>query len=587
MNKPQWESQQIANERVKGLIGQGYMSTFSSWAAASIFIFVPNAAVPAEHRYAWYAVLSFSCLIRIVIIWAFKRSQTATEHFQLWGYTYTAAIASTAIVWCSALFLLTAPGQHEYVLVVMLILVALCIGASHASTTYLPAGQAYSLPALAAITVYSINAATPLLYGVAVLGLVFLVMIFFIGLQSHRHFEEIQRLRFDYEKQKEDAEKANIAKSKFLAAASHDLRQPMHALVLFTSVLKEKVSDPLLLKTVDNIGASVDALQGLFNALLDISKLDASIIEIKPDDISLTELIEPIEKEFRAESENKGIDLFIEENQYRVHTDPQLLGRILRNLISNAIRYTEHGAVTVAFQKINASISISVKDTGPGIAAENQQIIFNEFTQLHNPERDRKKGLGLGLAIVKRLATLLNYNIEIQSELGQGASFNIDVPIAKENACSKVAKKVEPQQLPTSLQGFRVILVDDEASIREGIETLLSSWGCEITCFESSSQCCDFLEKNDFQPQVILSDYRLQHNKTGLQLVNDVQQLMKVKIPSVIITGDTAPDRLMEAKKEGHLLLHKPVQPMQIRSFLMRVKSGLTLPGSSPISGHS
>ncbi|MFL0801954.1 MAG: hybrid sensor histidine kinase/response regulator [Agarilytica sp.] len=587
MNESLWESQQIANERVKGLIGQGYMSTFSSWAAASIFIFVPNAAVPAEHRYAWYAVLSFSCLVRIAIIWAFKRAQSTTERFHLWGYAYTAAIASTAIVWCSALFLLTAPGQHEYVLVVMLILVALCIGASHASTTYLPAGQAYSLPALAAITVYSINAATPLLYGVAVLGLVFLVMIFFIGLQSHRHFEEIQRLRFDYAKQKEDAEKANIAKSKFLAAASHDLRQPMHALVLFTSVLKEKVSDPLLLKTVDNIGASVDALQGLFNALLDISKLDASIIDIEPTDISLRELFEPIEKEFRAESENKGIDLFIQQNQYRVHTDPQLLGRILRNLLSNAIRYTEHGSVTVTFHKANGYVDIQVKDTGPGIAEEHQHIIFNEFTQLHNPERDREKGLGLGLAIVKRLATLLDYNIEVQSELGQGASFNLCVPVAKERPASKTTHIPEPQPLPTSLQGFRVILVDDEAAIRAGIETLLSSWGCEIECFESSAHCCDFLQKTDFKPQAILSDYRLQNNKTGLQLVNDVQQLMKAKIPSAIITGDTAPDRLMEAKKEGHLLLHKPVQPMQIRSFLMRVKSGVNLPGSAPTFAQS
>ncbi len=587
MNDTLWESQQIANERVKGLIGQGYVSTFSSWAAASIFIFVPNALVPEEYRYAWYAVLCFTCVARLAIIWTFKRARAETIRYHLWGYAYTAAIASTAIVWCSALFLLTTPGQYEYVLVVMLILVALCIGASHASTTFLPAGQAYSLPALSAISVYSINAATPLFYGVAVLGLVFMIMIFFIGLQSHRHFEEIQRLRFDYAKQKEDAEKANIAKSKFLAAASHDLRQPMHALVLFTSVLKEKVSDPLLLKTVDNIGASVDALQGLFNALLDISKLDASIIDIEPTDIALTELLEPIEKEFRAESENKGIDLFIEKNQYRVHTDPQLLGRILRNLLSNAIRYTEQGSVTVTFQQIDQHIIIDVRDTGPGIAEEHQHIIFNEFTQLHNPERDRKKGLGLGLAIVKRLTTLLDYDIEVKSELGQGATFKVSVPIAKGNVLPKVAQHQEATPLPTSLQGFRVILVDDEAAIREGIETLLSSWGCEIECFESSIHCCEFLNTHDFRPEVILSDYRLQQNKTGLQLVNDVHQLMNAKIPAAIITGDTAPDRLIEAKKEGHLLLHKPVQPMQIRSFLMRVKSGITLPGSSPSAGHS
>lgn len=578
---------QINAERVKGIYKQAYMTGINSWATALLFVLIPNPTVSQNVLLSWFAAVTLSCLLRISIAKYFFKQNLALHQYPRWGVMYAAAVGSTAVVWALGLFLLTSPQNTEYQLFMMMVLVALCIGASHSSTTYPLVGQVYNVPAMSALIITCLLTGGTGFYIMAMLGLMFAVMMFVVGRDSDRRFKEVQELRFQLATKKEDAENANVAKSRFLAAASHDLRQPLHALTLFTGLLKEKITYPDVLKIVDNIDASVDALQSLFNSLLDISKLDAGTIEVNKEDFALNDVLIPLENEFKAEAEAKGVGFFIEPRMEYVHSDKNLLSRIIRNLVANAIRYTQQGSVLVMCRKGDDHIVIEVRDTGIGIPSERQAEVFDEFVQLNNPERDRKKGLGLGLAIVRRLTQLLNYPLRLQSSTEMGTSFTLEVPLGE---AKNVVASAETADVLASLRldGLQVMMIDDKRDIREGTVGLLASWGCLVYGFESSQAAQAFIKTERFQPDVLLVDYRLQENKTGVEAIAEIAELLGRSIPAAIITGDTGADRLQEANASGYTLLHKPVKAIQLRSFLTRIKNkpaaaALTL---NPSAGH-
>ncbi len=578
---------QINAERVKAIYKQAYMTSINSWATALLFVFIPNPTVSNTALYAWFGAVTLSCLARFLTAKYFFKQTLALHEYPRWGVIYAFAVGSTAIVWAAGLFFLTSPENTEYQLFMMIVLVALCIGASHSSTTYPLVGQVYNIPVMTTMIIVCVMTGGLGFYLMAVLGAMFAVMMFVVGQDSDRRFKEVQELRFELAMKKEDAESANIAKSRFLAAASHDLRQPLHALSLFTGLLKEKISYPDVLRIVDNIDASVDALQGLFNSLLDISKLDAGTIEIEKRDFALSEVLETLEHEFEAEAQAKGIEFFIEPRAEYVHSDSNLLSRIIRNLVANAIRYTDQGSVLVLCKKQGDHLEIEVRDTGIGIPEERQAEVFDEFVQLSNPERDRNKGLGLGLAIVKRLTQLLGYPLRLQSSAETGTSFILEVPLGE--AKNVVAPAPVPDVLASlSLDGLQVMMIDDESDIREGTVGLLASWGCGVYGFESAQAAQAFIQTEAFVPDVLLVDYRLHEHKTGVQAVADIIAQGGHSIPAAIITGDTGADRLQEANASGCTLLHKPVKALQLRSFLTRIKNkpDVSAAKSSPSAGH-
>ncbi len=564
---------QINAERVKAIYKQAYMTSINSWATALLFVFIPNPTVSNTMLYGWFAAVTLSCLARLFTAKYFSKQTLALHEYPRWGVIYAAAVASTAIVWASGLFLLTSPENTEYQLFMMIVLVALCIGASHSSTTYPLVGQVYNIPAMSALIITCVMTGGLGFYLMAVLGVMFALMMFVVGQDSDRRFKEVQELRFELAQKKEDAESANIAKSRFLAAASHDLRQPLHALTLFTGLLKEKISYPDVLRIVDNIDASVDALQGLFNSLLDISKLDAGTVEIEKRDFALNEILQPLENEFKAEAQAKGIEFFIEPRTEFVHSDSNLLSRIIRNLVANAIRYTDQGSVLVLCKKHSDRIVIEVRDTGIGIPEQQQTEVFDEFVQLNNPERDRNKGLGLGLAIVKRLTQLLNLPLGLQSSPDTGTSFTLEVPLGEEKNVMTSKHHVSDVLASLSLNGLKVMMIDDESDIREGTVGLLANWGCEVYGFESAQAAKAFISTEGFEPNVLLVDYRLHENNTGIAAVSAIIEQLGYAVPAAIITGDTGTDRLQEATASGYTLLHKPVKAMQLRSFLTRINN--------------
>jgi len=362
---------------------------------------------------------------------------------------------------------------------------------------------------------------------------------------------------------REDAEQANISKSKFLAAASHDLRQPLHALGLFVDALESRIHFKEVKDIVSNIRISTDALSDLLNALLDISKLDAGVLQPKPTDFQLRPVLQRIQTDFSDVAKDKSLSLKIVDCGLVVHTDPTMLERILRNLVSNAIRYTHDGKVLLGCRRQGDNINIQIHDTGIGIEKENLDNIFEEFYQVENPERDRSKGLGLGLAIVKRLSDLINCPINVSSEVDKGTTFQILVPYVEK----QIGTITKAESYNDDLAGTRVIIIDDEVLIRKGMTTVLKEWGCSVMQAESIEDALGQMG-NDCAVDIILSDYRLRENTTGIDAILALHNQCKRNIPAIILTGDTDPERLKEAKASGFKLLHKPVSSAKLRSLM-------------------
>ncbi len=379
------------------------------------------------------------------------------------------------------------------------------------------------------------------------------------------------------EERTRELELANRAKSRFLAVASHDLRQPMHALGLFIAQLRNKVAAPDAAKIVEQAQASTEALGGLFDALLDISKLDAGVLNPKIEDFPIYALLQRLENNFGQAASKKGLKLRIVSSRLVVRSDPVLLERILLNLVANAVRYTSRGGVLVGCRQRGRLVRIEVWDTGSGIPKEHQQEIFQEFYQLANPERDRSKGLGLGLAIVQRLAVLLQHRIELTSTPGAGSVFSVVVPLGEVQGGAEV---LPPTVAVTDhLAGAFVMVLDDDKLVQQGMHGLLIDWGCHVITASTTGEALAELEQHQRLPDAFVCDYRLA-GETGLQAIERLHAGTADDIPAVLISGDTGPEVLHEAKESGYPLLHKPVQPAKLRALLSQL---LARPGRGDV----
>ncbi len=367
-----------------------------------------------------------------------------------------------------------------------------------------------------------------------------------------------------------EAVEANRAKSRFLAAASHDLRQPIHALGLFASALRSHVAGEEGLRIVDKIISSVGSTEVLFNALLDVSRLDAGILEpdIKP--FAVASLLDRLVDEYAPRAQSKGLSLRLRSTRHIVTSDPTLLERVIRNYLGNAIRYTHRGGMLLGCRRRGNALRIELWDTGQGIPNDKLDDVYKEFYQLGNPERNRANGLGLGLAIVRRVARLLGHPIGVVSKVGRGSRFSIEVPLARtEEAQGNAIDQVSVWD-ENVLIGACVLVIDDEPEICEAIEALLKQWGCRVVAVDSSGLALEALRKQDLLPDVILSDYRLRAGQSGIEAIQAITREFGA-IPAALITGDTASDSLKEAAISHHELMHKPLNPMRLKSVLCRM----------------
>ncbi len=362
------------------------------------------------------------------------------------------------------------------------------------------------------------------------------------------------------------AEDANAAKSMFLAAASHDLRQPIHAQGLFLDVLSRTALDPRQGELLSSIMAARESSAEMLNTLLDFSRVEAGVIEPQLQAFFVQPILNKIEREFFEQADSRGLTYRSRESALAVLSDPNLIELILRNLVSNAIKYTSHGGLLVDFRRKGAMAVLEVWDTGVGIEASQQASIFREFHQLGNPERDRNKGLGLGLAIVQGLVHSLGIRLSLNSVVGRGSVFRLELPLAVD--VTPQAASFYSHRDPV-LPLVRVLVLDDDPVICAGMVQVLSGWGCVCEAAQSIEAAITLAPA--MQPDVVISDYRLREHRTGIEAVGALRDLLGLTLPALLITGDTAPDRLREAMASGIPVLHKPVSSSQLFHALISV----------------
>ncbi len=369
---------------------------------------------------------------------------------------------------------------------------------------------------------------------------------------------------------KEEAERVHRSQSQFLAAVSHDLRQPVQALTLFTSVLATKLAGAPASALLDDIRGSVDALDMLLDALLDVSSLDAGTVVPHETAFSVSSLLDRLGAEFAPLADQKEIGLGIVPSSAVVRTDPTLLYRILQNFLSNAVRYTSQGRIVVGCRRRGRKLRIEVVDTGIGIPASQQQEIFKEFYQINNPERDRTQGLGLGLAIVQRLSRLLKCPVTVHSTEGHGSVFAVDVALVGFNRTDNVIP-LRPAIPPPAASGKGLIFViDDEPTVLKGLRLALETWGYSVITARTELEGIAQLTGDSLIPDVIIADYRLRGICNGAQVAAQLHQMFDRSIPCILITGDTAPERIREAAQHGFALLHKPVDPARLHAEIAK-----------------
>lgn len=362
---------------------------------------------------------------------------------------------------------------------------------------------------------------------------------------------------------RDEADRANAAKTRFLASASHDLRQPMHTISLLVGTLKEQTQGRQIAKVVSKIETSIDAMESLFGSLLDISKLDAGVVKPDVGEVSVSAILRNLEIHFAPQAQAKGLSLRIEDCNVVVASDPALLERILGNLVANAVNYTAQGSVVVGCRVRQGRAHLLVADSGIGIPASQLKDVFEEFVQLDNPGRDRSKGLGLGLSIVKRSADLLGHRLIARSVEGKGSVFGVEVPFIAHEA-TPPASTSSPEPAEQTLRGAFVAVVDDVEENRFAMEALCKQWGCLVVSASAGKEIATLLAQHLRTPDLVISDYRLRDGETGLDVIEEIRRTAEIQIPAIVVTGDVSASSDARFGSAGVILLHKPLNPQQL-----------------------
>ncbi|WP_246024603.1 hybrid sensor histidine kinase/response regulator [Azospirillum ramasamyi] len=383
------------------------------------------------------------------------------------------------------------------------------------------------------------------------------------------------------------AERANAAKTHFLAAASHDLRQPVQSLVLLTSALAMRLGDHPASTLVGSLEASMDALCRLLDAILDISKLDAGTVSPSVQAVSLGAIFARLEEEYRLRAAEKGVAFRSVPTDVTLNADPALLERIIRNLVENALRYTDRGRILLGCRRGSGVLRIQIFDTGIGIQPEHLERIFHEFYQVSNPARDRGKGLGLGLAIVERLARLLGYRVHVASRPNRGSCFTLEIPMPALAAPAIAPAAAAAEQAPQPGRGIALV-IDDDPLVREGLTLLIEDLGWRAIAADSAGHALHLLRMQPRPPDLVIADFRLEAGATGLQAIHAVEAALTEQghaAPlSVVLTGDTAPERIVDAEASGYRILHKPIAAKEVARLLSDALLGG--PDRNPGSSH-
>lgn len=558
---------------------------------AFLWRFLPHATL-----IPWLGALGVCTVLRIWSIVVYLRADSRTRERACWGPLFWLGTLTAGMIWGAWPLIFYELYSTEYLLLISTIFAGMVAVSAASGCVYLPSFLTFSIPLILPLALTHLFSGNDMLILTGLLLIMFLAVNFFLAVRGHRRYRELIRSQLTNEElmeklaeEKRIAERAIVAKSRFLASASHDLRQPLHAMGLFLSALHRRENDPDKVEILNDMSRSAEALNGLFNSLLDVSRLDAEIIEVNPTHQPADEIFEGLRAQFTAQAEARGLSLQVDSGAHVLFADSILLERVLRNLLSNAIQYTHSGGIRLYCEDdLNGSKRITLEDTGIGIPADSHEDVFSEYYQLNNPSRDRANGLGLGLAIVRRLCELMRLPLEMESEPDRGTVFRLLVPGGDP---AQLRTNVPVASKPLQASGHVVLVIDDERQVLQGMRHLLEGWGCTVLLAESARDALKVLALSGYIPELILSDYRLRDNQNGVDAVMALRESLESPVPAIIITGDTSPARLREISVTGLQVLHKPVDSDELQTRLqqllqssdMRRESGVGS-GSEPAS---
>lgn len=538
----------------------------------------------ADHRalISWYIALMIAAGAGGFITHRYWQTKASNNDAIKWAKYFAFSAGISGLIWgVSVLYFLPDDSMGLQVMLIACVL-GMSAGSLIVCAYYLPVFKAYVVPQIMLVIIKLLLLGGEENFGLAVMVLTYLVILLRVAGNQHEFVMNAIRLRFenielmeDLKDQKKLADDANVAKSRFLAAASHDLRQPMASLSLFAAALCNKTHENSetheLAKRINN---STVGLHDLLNKLLDVSKFDAGAIEPEKQDVSLRRLLKPIFDEAEIFSKTKGVKLIDNAQDVIVHTDPTLLDTVLRNLIFNAYRYTYSGHVEIRTSTQDHQVFIEIVDTGIGIPDEQQAAVFGEFVQLQNPHRDRSQGVGLGLSIVKRICELLEIDISLTSIPNIGSVFLLQVLSGLGEIKSQdISNDISPV---ARLNNLLVLLIDDEPDVLEGMCLHLDTWGAKAITANDGHTAIEILTQNQQIPDVVLSDFRLPGDLNGLQTIDRIHELVGKRVPAMIITGDTGMEEVKQIKASGIPVLHKPIALSKLKSFLLSVRKAHT-----------
>lgn len=545
---------------------------------ALIFV-VFSTVVPKSYLTWWSAGFVVLSVVRMARWNRVRRREFDAQSARWWLREATWFALFSGVMWGLGSLFLFPEGEIPFQFTFLFALVMMSLAGMFTYAPHYPAFLAFCLPSLppGIAGLAAQGGSTQLGFAVGVF--VMCIIILYSVRVYHRTFVESIRLRVEnlalvaqLTVQKDAAESANLAKSRFLAAASHDLRQPIHALNLylgaFAQIQLPRPAGSLLAK----VRQCAQILDEMLRALLDISKLDAGAIQPQIVTFPIEPLLVRTRVEFEPQARAKGIDLSVLATSAFVTSDPALTERILRNLVSNAVRYTESGRVVVGCRRRGPNVRISVYDTGAGIAASEHELVFEEFYQVGNRERDRSKGLGLGLAIVERLARLLGSSITLRSAPGRGSLFAFDLPLATRVELP-VAKPTTERVAGRNLEGTTVVMIDDEELILDAARTLLEQWKCTVIAATSGACALAQLASMRGPPDVVICDYRLRNGETGIAVVEAIRNEFNADIPAILITGDTDPDQIRKIAASDLTVLHKPLSDEELSDAICAIRA--------------
>lgn len=550
----------------------------------AVFAWLMWDAVPHVTLLMWCAA-SYAVYSADMLGWYLYRNRLdSVRDCNRWHIAFSLFTAAGGLLWGGlALWMFPIDPAHQAELIMVI------LGLSAASVTTNPSYPSsfyiYALCVVLPLAVRFMMNDSDESWAMALIVILYLAVVLKVGAEFGRSFTVALQQRHENlgligklseqkslaEKAQQQAETASNEKSRFLAAASHDLRQPLQALVLFSDALTGQASDHETRRLARQIEKSVHALSDMFDELLDLSRLEAGMLQPRFQHFALSLLLDRLYVNFAplAQAKGLGFDVSTGESSSAVgiviYSDPFLLERILHNLLTNAIRYTDVGKVVLRCSQDAEGITFEVKDTGVGIPRENIPHIFEEYYQADNFNRDRRKGLGLGLAIVRRIERLLGTRIVVRSELGRGSTFSFPMPPGD------AAQVSQPFSLNTAshdLDGAVVALVEDDPDIRHMAEEMMGQWGCQVVSGEMPDEVIEGMAGRKLRPGLLVCDYRLPRGVTATHAISQMRAQWGESIPALVVTGDTAPEVLLEIQDSGAMLLHKPVTPMRLRAMM-------------------